>query len=46
MKVFIAGATGAGGRPLVQQLLDAGHDVQLGNGYAQKCFCLQLLRPE
>ena len=38
MKVFIAGATGAGGRSLVQQLLDAGHDVQLENGYAQNAF--------
>src|SRR5688572_20483590 len=27
MKVFVAGASGAIGRPLVQQLIDAGHDV-------------------
>lgn len=27
MKVFVAGASGAIGRPLVRQLLDAGHDV-------------------
>ena len=27
MKVFVAGATGAIGRPLVRQLLEAGHDV-------------------
>lgn len=27
MKVFLAGATGAVGRPLVRQLIDAGHEV-------------------
>ena len=27
MKVFVAGATGAVGRPLVARLLEAGHDV-------------------
>ena len=27
MKVFVAGATGAIGRPLTRALIDAGHDV-------------------
>jgi nucleoside-diphosphate-sugar epimerase len=32
MKVFVAGATGAVGRPLVARLLEAGHDVVKENG--------------
>jgi len=29
MKVFVAGASGAIGRPLVRQLVEAGHEAQI-----------------
>lgn len=39
MKVFVAGASGAIGRPLVRQLLAAGHEVtgtRLPDAYSQR----------
>lgn len=43
MKVFIAGATGAIGRPLVRQLVDHGHEVVALSRSAQKAEDLRRL---
>ncbi|MEX1142917.1 MAG: NAD(P)-dependent oxidoreductase [Thermoleophilaceae bacterium] len=46
MRVFVAGATGAIGRPLVRQLVDAGHDVTAASRSAGRAEWLRELGAE
>jgi 2-alkyl-3-oxoalkanoate reductase len=46
MKIFLAGATGAVGRPLVRQLLDEGHEVVALTRSPEKAKWLRDLRAE
>jgi nucleoside-diphosphate-sugar epimerase len=43
MRVFLAGATGAVGRPLLARLLDAGHEVTATSRSAEKASALEAM---
>jgi uncharacterized protein YbjT (DUF2867 family) len=43
MRVFVTGAGGAIGRPLVRQLIDAGHDVTATTRSPEKADALRRL---